>query len=93
MLTHSGLVTLYGLGELMSLWWIFNALLMGYASSGDHGEPLAITWGQFQKAKIHIYHKTSNISCTLLGNNIVDHSDVVGASPVGAAPTTSSFST
>ena len=27
------------------------------------------------------------------GNNIVDHSDVVGASPVGAAPTTSSFST
>ena len=26
-------------------------------------------------------------------NNIVDHSDVVGAAPVGAAPTTSSFST
>ena len=26
-------------------------------------------------------------------NKIVDHSDVVGASPVGAAPTTSSFST
>ena len=28
-----------------------------------------------------------------LGNKIVDHSDVVGASPAGAAPTTSSFST
>ena len=28
-----------------------------------------------------------------MGNKIVDHSDVVGASPVGAAPTTSSFST
>ena len=26
-------------------------------------------------------------------NKIVDHSDVVGASPVGAAPTASSFST
>ena len=39
------------------------------------------------------YHKTSNIRRTLLGNKIVDHSDVVGASPVGAAPTTSSFST
>ena len=39
------------------------------------------------------YHKTSNISRTLVGNKIVDHSDVVGASPVGAAPTTSSFST
>ena len=35
----------------------------------------------------------SNISRTLVGNEIVDHSDVVGASPVGAAPTTSSFST
>ena len=39
------------------------------------------------------YRKTSNISRTLLGNKIVDNSDVVGASPVGAAPTTSSFST
>ena len=39
------------------------------------------------------YRKTSSISRTLLGNKIVDNSDVVGASPVGAAPTTSSFST
>ena len=30
---------------------------------------------------------------TWVGNEILDHSDVVGASPVGAAPTTSSFST
>ena len=39
------------------------------------------------------YHQVSNISGTLEGNKIVDHSDVVGASPVGAASTTSSFST
>ena len=39
------------------------------------------------------YRKTSNIRRTLAGNKIVDHSDVVGASPVGAAPTASSFST
>ena len=39
------------------------------------------------------YRKTSNISRTLVGNKIVDNSDVVGASPVGAAPTTSSFLT
>ena len=39
------------------------------------------------------YRQVSNISRTLVGNGIVDHSDVVGASPVGAAPTTSSFST
>ena len=39
------------------------------------------------------YRKTSNISRTLESNKIVDYSDVVRASPVGAAPTTSSFST
>ena len=39
------------------------------------------------------YRQVSNISRTLVGNKIVVHSDVVGASPVGAAPTTPSFST
>ena len=39
------------------------------------------------------YRQVSNIRRTLAGYKIVDHSDVVGASPVGAAPTTSSFST
>ena len=39
------------------------------------------------------HRQTSNISGTLVGNMIVDNSDVVGASPVGAAPTTSSLST
>ena len=39
------------------------------------------------------YRQVSNIRWALVGNTIVDHSDVVGASPVGAAPTTSSFST
>ena len=37
------------------------------------------------------YRQVSNIRRILVGNVIVDHSDVVGASPVGAAPTTSSF--
>ena len=40
-----------------------------------------------------MYHKTSNIRHTFVGNKVVDDSDVVGAWPVGAAPTTSSFST
>ena len=39
-------------------------------------------------SQIQIY----NISHTLIDNIIVDHSDVVGASPVGAAKTTSSSS-
>ena len=38
------------------------------------------------------YRKTSNIKRTFVGNKIVDYSDVVGASPIGAVPTTSSFS-
>ena len=42
--------------------------------------------------KLSKYIKTSNIR-HLEGNKIVDHSDVVGASPVGDAPTTSSFPT
>ena len=46
------------------------------------------------KPYIHdIYRKTSNISRTFFDNKIVDNSDVVGAPPIGAAPTTSSFST
>ena len=37
------------------------------------------------------YRQVSNIRGTFVGNKIVDHWDVVGASPVGTAPTTSSF--
>ena len=36
----------------------------------------------------HIYRQVSNIRRTLAGNKIVHHSNVVRASPVGAAPTT-----
>ena len=54
-----------------------------------------IGWGNGLLALIHYLNnrKTSNISRTLVGNKFVDNSDVVGASPVGAAPTTSSFLT
>ena len=49
---------------------------------------------QFKRSNLKLeYRQVSDISRTLVGNKIVDHSDVVGASPVGAAPTTSSFST
>ena len=39
------------------------------------------------------YRQTSNTSRTLESNKLTDHSDVVGALPVGAAPTTSSLLT
>ena len=38
------------------------------------------------------YCQVSNISRTLAGYKIVDHSDVIGAALTGAAPTTSTFS-
>ena len=38
-----------------------------------------------------MYGQVSNIGGTSVGNKIVDHSDVVGASPVSDAPTTSYF--
>ena len=48
---------------------------------------------QFKTNNTVIYRKVFNIRRTLVVNKIVDHSDAVGASPVGTAPTTSSFST
>ena len=47
-------------------------------------------WGDL--ARFVTLNETCNIRCTLVGNKIADHSDVARASPVGAAPTTSSFS-
>ena len=50
-------------------------------------------WVCFALFNLDITRQTSNISHTLVGSMIVDHSDVVGASPAEATPTTSSFST
>ena len=47
-------------------------------------------WLEIQKHIFKYYRRASNISHTFVGTKIVDHSAVVGASPVGAAPTTSS---
>ena len=65
-----------------------------------HNDPVLfhiMPWGQTGNNAVSwpilVYRKTSNISRTSVGNIIVDNSDVVGAPPVGAAPTTSSFST
>ena len=50
-------------------------------------------WVKNINTPINIYRQVFNIRRTLVGNYIVDHPDEVGASPVGAAPTASSFST
>ena len=55
----------------------------------DNGHQMTKLYTPF---KMYLCRKTCNISRTLVGNKIVDNSDVVWASPDGAAPTTSSFS-
>ena len=67
--------------------------------------PLYVTHGDMNKRPIFCrkkspmifsilsYRKISNIRHIWDFNKIIDHSYVVGASPVGAAPTTSSLST
>ena len=62
-------------------------LLVTKCLDRSSGEPNDVVYGVDS-----IYRQVSNIRRTLVGNWIADHSDVVGASPVGAAPTTSSFS-
>ena len=69
------------------LWWQLHVPHSQCLSLEDWA-PVSLLW-----LTKPIYHQISNISHTLVGNKIVYHSDVVGASPVGAAPTTSSFST
>ena len=84
----------------LSVWWYHDVLwcpqgarasaaLVGLAfiKYYDNGHRWA------SPISIEVYgSKVSNIRRNLVSNKIVDHSDVVGASPVGAAPTTSSFS-
>ena len=54
----------------------------------------SLEWCVYQYSTLTaMYRQVSNIRRALVGNKTVDHSDVIGASPVGAAPTTSSFST
>ena len=48
-------------------------------------------WQSSHISNFSAYRQTFNISRAWLGNKIVDHSDVVEASPAGTAPTTSSF--
>ena len=45
------------------------------------------------KRELQRYRQTSYVRRSLVDNKLADHPDVIGASPVGAAPTTSLFST
>ena len=58
-----------------------------------HNAPFGTEMWYWTRRICHMYPQTSNISRTSVDNEIVDHSDGVWASPVGAAPNTSSFPT
>ena len=84
--------------------WLSDSIVhwcnISWVWSQDSAGPfVCLTWGDLDKSVRRtgslndMCRQVSNIRRTLVSNKIVDHSDVVGASPVGAAPTTSSFST
>ena len=75
------------LKELMILTLDFSILFPCMENTWD------VTLVQGWRFYFPSYRQVSNVRCTLVDNKIVDHSDVVGASPVGAAPTTFSLST
>ena len=73
---------------------LLSLLQQHFPSIDNVGEVQLVQWTLPNSEHVSLmYRKTSNISRTYVGNKVVDNSDVVGASPVGAAPTTSSFST
>ena len=55
--------------------------------------PIRYAYGFVVLCLVVLYHQTPNKRRNLVGNEAVDHWDVVAAPPVGAAPTTSSFPT
>ena len=66
----------------------FFSLLFEDVGTRETNESLLSTAHRYH---MDMHRKISNIRRTLVGNENVDHWDVVGASTVGAAPTTSSF--
>ena len=71
--------------------WLTSAI--SDDSSNSCGDNDDVIHGHRGSVCLGNYRQVSNIRRTLVRNKLVDHSDVVGASPVGAAPTTSSRST
>ena len=78
--------------EYVCLWHRWMHLWGGHTGVSSHNTEGCVPRSEWPRM-VTEYRQVSNIRRTLVGNKIVDHSDVVGASPVGAAPTTSSFST
>ena len=70
-----------------------QGLFTRYVANTMAADDLATEGTKETAAMVLSYCQISTISCTLASNKLDDPSDVVGASPVGAAPTTSWFVT
>ena len=77
------------LSSLGYMWPICRSSLRCFTATGA----IMIVALQLESSRNIEYHQLSNLSRALVSSLSVDHSDVNGASPVGAAITTSSFST
>ena len=69
------------------LYWALNLSWLEYVGTNQH----VPRHNKFHRNAYRVYvswkyHQTFNIRRILLGNKIVDHPDVVGASPVGTSP-------
>ena len=76
---------------LVKHWNVYISGLVQYNKCNEY--TTLLHWASSLRTCEIRYRKTSDIRCTLVGYVIVDQSDVVGASPVGAAPATSSLLT
>ena len=76
-----------------NIWLQIHLLQFCSVSDSIFSFRMRIEWKSSQAGHYCKYRQVSNIRCTLVGSWIVDHSDVVGTSPIGTASTTSSFST
>ena len=73
---------------------LFRSHVLKYKtpSNGVNGVATIIFSSLLLIVSNQIYREDSNIKCNLIGNKMIYHSDDVGETPGGAAPTASSFS-
>ena len=96
MMRYKSMTTVHLLVEFLIIFYIQNTGYCDWLYSCQSAflswcRKIYYQWGN--SILVNSYSQITNIRRTLLGTKIDYHSDVVVASPVGAAPTTSSFST
>ena len=80
--------------EIMETWWYQTSQKDNDQSIFTDETIYYIKWDTKYNTNSNLnYRQISNIRRILVGDKFVDHSDEGGESPVGAAPTTSSFPT